>query len=90
MRLATENACKLWLNGKLLLESEDYHSFTKMDQFIGRGEMKAGRNLILVKICQNEQTEDWAQVWQFQLRVCDAIGKAILSRDRSVAAGGGK
>ena len=90
LRLATENACKLCLNGKLLIESEVYHSFTKMDQFIGRGDMKAGRNLILVKICQNEQTEDWAQVWQFQLRVCDGIGNAILSRDRSVAAGGGR
>jgi hypothetical protein len=90
LRLATENACKLWLNGKLLLGSEVYHSFTRMDQFIARGEMKAGRNLILVKICQNEQTEEWAQVWQFQLRVCDAIGKAILSRDRAVATGGAK
>jgi hypothetical protein len=88
LRMATENACKLWLNGKLLLESEVYHSSTGMDQFTGRGEMKAGRNLILVKICQNEQTEEWAQVWQFQLRVCDAIGKAILSQDRSTAAGG--
>jgi hypothetical protein len=85
LRLATENACKLWLNGKLLLESEVYHSFTSMDQFVGRGAMKAGRNLILLKICQNEQTEDWAQVWQFQLRVCDATGTAILSRDRATA-----
>jgi hypothetical protein len=83
LRLATENACKLWLNGKLLLESEVYHSFTSMDQFVGRGAMKQGRNLILVKVCQNEQTEEWAQVWQFQLRVCDATGTAILSRDRA-------
>ena len=82
LRLGTENACKLWLNGKLLLESEVYHSFTSMDQFVGRGD-EQGRNLILVKVCQNEQTEDSAQVWQFQLRVCDATGTAILSRDRA-------
>jgi hypothetical protein len=44
--------------------------------------MKAGRNVILVKICQNEQTEEWAQVWQFQLRVCDPTGNAILSREK--------
>jgi hypothetical protein len=86
LRLGTENACKLWLNGKLLMASEVYHSSTAMDQFIGRGALKAGRNLILLKICQNEQTEDWAQVWQFQLRVCDSTGKAILSRDRAAAA----
>ncbi len=83
LRLGTENACKLWLNGKLLLESEVYHSFTSMDQFVGRGAMKKGRNLILLKICQNEQTEDWAQVWQFQLRVCESSGTAILSRERA-------
>ncbi|HEV2969815.1 MAG TPA: hypothetical protein VGY55_07480 [Pirellulales bacterium] len=82
LRLGTENACKLWLNGNLLLTSEVYHSFTSMDQFVGRGTMKAGRNVILVKICQNEQTEEWAQVWQFQLRVCDPTGNAILSREK--------
>jgi hypothetical protein len=88
LRLATENACKLWLNGKLLFESEVYHSFTAMDQFVCRGKLKAGRNLILVKICQNEQTEDWAQVWQFQLRVCDAVGKAVLSQSSKKTARG--
>jgi hypothetical protein len=44
--------------------------------------LKKGRNEILVKICQNEQTEDWAQTWDFQLRVCDALGTAVLSQDR--------
>ena len=88
-RLGTENACRLWLNGKLLVTSAVYHSNTSMDQFVGRGTLKAGRNVILIKICQNEQTEDWAQVWQFQLRVCDATGKAILSQDRAETKDGG-
>ena len=48
-----------------------------MDQHVGRGVLKAGRNAILVKLCQNEQTEAWAQEWSFQLRVCDAIGGAV-------------
>jgi hypothetical protein len=90
LRLATENACKLWLNSKLLFESEVYHSFTAMDQFVCRGELKPGSNLILVKICQNEQTEDWAQIWQFQLRVCDAVGKAVLSQSPPKSAGGSR
>jgi hypothetical protein len=38
--------------------------------------------VILVKCLQNEQTEDWAQNWDFQLRVCDATGTAVLSMDR--------
>ncbi len=94
LRLGTENACKLWLNGKQLLASEVYHSFSNMDQFVVRGDLKAGSNVILLKVCQNEQTEDWAQVWQFQLRVCDLIGQAILSqagnRKAAATAGGGR
>ena len=35
-------------------------------------------NAILLKICQNEQTEEWAQDWKYQIRVCDSAGAAIL------------
>ena len=34
-------------------------------------------NEILIKVCQNEQTENWAQSWMFQLRLCDATGVAV-------------
>jgi hypothetical protein len=44
--------------------------------------LQAGKNVILVKVCQNEQTESWAQRWEFQLRVCDSIGAAILAPNR--------
>ena len=54
-----------------------------MDQYVGAGELQAGRNLILLKLCQNEQTEEWAQDWKFQLRVCDATGKAVLATNRA-------
>ncbi|MCY2966027.1 MAG: hypothetical protein NT069_20755 [Planctomycetota bacterium] len=43
-------------------------------------------------MCQNEQTDSWAQRWQIQLRVCDPTGTAVLSADRaskSSAAGAG-
>ena len=29
------------------------------------------------KVCQNEQTDDWAQLWSFHLRVCDSLGGAV-------------
>jgi hypothetical protein len=83
LRLASINANKLWLNGELLTASEVYHTNTGLDQYIGRGRLKAGPNAILVKICQNEQTEDWAQRWEFQLRVCDATGTAVLSERKA-------
>ncbi len=85
LRLGTEAANKVWLNGQLLSTANVYHANGTMDQYVGRGQLKAGKNLILLKICQNEQTEDWAQDWKFQLRVCDASGQAILATDRPPA-----
>jgi hypothetical protein len=85
LRLGCINAVKLWVNGKLLDSREVYHSGTQIDQYISRTTLKPGVNVILVKICENEQTESWAQDWQFQLRVCDAVGTAVLSQDRLAA-----
>lgn len=82
LRLGCINANKIWLNGQLLTANHVYHSGRGIDQYVGKGRLKKGANEILLKICQNEQTERWAQDWQFQLRVCDALGTAILSRER--------
>lgn len=82
LRLGTPNSWKVWLNGELLFAREEYHRGMSLDQYRMRGKLKAGRNTILIKLCQNEQTEEWAQRWQFQLRVCDATGTAVLSADR--------
>jgi hypothetical protein len=42
--------------------------------------LKKGKNTLLVKCCQNEQTEQWTVEWRFQLRICDATGTAILPK----------
>lgn len=81
LRMSSANANKLWLNGQLVHEYPTYHRGTDFDQFIDRVTLKAGRNVILVKVCQNEQTQDWAQRWDFQLRVCDLNGAALHSAD---------
>jgi len=81
-RFASDNAVKLWLGGTLIDEHKVYHSGSQMDQYVSRATLEPGRNMILVKVCQNEQTQDWARAWSFQLRVCDATGGAILSADR--------
>jgi hypothetical protein len=83
LRLGTPNSWKVWLNGELVFAREEYHHGMNLDQYRMRGKLKPGKNVILVKICQNEQKEEWAQRWQFQLRVCDATGTAVLSTDRS-------
>ena len=77
LRAGSMNALKIFLNGKLLFGREEYHHGMHLDQHVGKGVLKAGRNTILVKICQNEQTESWAQAWQFQLRLCDDLGTAL-------------
>ena len=82
LRLGCINANKIWLNGALLTRNNVYHANMLIDQYIVNATLKKGTNNILLKIAQNEQEEEWAQRWQFQLRICDANGTAILANDR--------
>lgn len=84
LRWNSKNACKLWLNDQLIDARQVYHADggPALDQYISHGQLQAGRNTIMLKVCQNEQTEGWAQDWGLQLRVCDAVGAAVLSEDR--------
>jgi hypothetical protein len=77
IRLGCKNGWKVWLNGELLFARDEYHRGAKLDQYKLPVRLKKGKNAILVKLCQNEQTEQWTVEWQFQLRVCDATGTAI-------------
>lgn len=79
-RLGSINANKLWINGELVTANEVYHAGSRIDQYIGSCQVKAGENWVLVKICQNNQTESWAQDWQFQFRITDAMGKPVNCR----------
>jgi hypothetical protein len=77
LRLGTESATKVWLNGRLVFEREVYHALTQMDQYVMPLSLQAGRNTLLLKVCQNEQTDTWAGDWKFQARICDATGGAV-------------
>ncbi|HEY2952272.1 MAG TPA: hypothetical protein VGK40_06810 [Verrucomicrobiae bacterium] len=79
VRLGCKNAWKVWLNGKLLFGRDEYHRGMEIDQYRMTGELRPGKNSILVKICQNEQKEDWTKEWEFQLRITDALGTPIAS-----------
>ena len=81
-RLGCKNAWKLWVNGELLFGRDEYHRGMRLDQYRMLATLRRGKNRILLKICQNEQTESWTVEWQFQLRVCDTTGTAILSAAR--------
>ena len=82
IRMGCVNGNKIWVNGKLITSNHVYHANTSIDQYIAKARLNKGRNQILVKVAQNEQEESWAQRWQFQLRICDKYGTAILAADR--------
>jgi hypothetical protein len=79
LRLGCKNGWKVWLNGELLFGRDEYHRGQQMDQYKMKCRLRKGANTILVKCCQNEQKEEWTVEWEFQLRVCDSTGTAILS-----------
>ncbi len=79
LRLACKNGWKVWLNGRLLFGRNEYHLNTQMDHFKLEGELKAGQNTIVVKLCQNAEVQAWTKQWEFQMRVTDAIGTPIFS-----------
>lgn len=78
IRLGTPNAWKVWVNGKIAFSREEYHRGMSLDQYRVPVKLKPGRNRILLKLCQNEQEQDWAQRYQYQLRVSDETGAAVL------------
>ena len=77
LRAGSFNALKMFVNGKPVFERNEYHHGMHLDQHNARITLKKGRNELLLKICQNEQTDSWAQSWIFQARFCDATGVAI-------------
>lgn len=78
LRLGCKDAWKVWLNGELLFGRDEYHRGQQMDQYRMKCHLKKGANTVLVKACQNEQKEQWTVEWEFQLRLCDSAGTALL------------
>ncbi len=74
IRVTTPNAIQVFLDGKKLFEREEYHHGSPLDANIGKGVLKKGNNVVVLKVCQNDQKDAWAQSWEFKLRVCDATG----------------
>ena len=77
IRYGCINASKVFLNGKQVFAREEYHHGESFDQYVVKVTLKPGKNDLLVKVCQNDQKEPFAQVWQFKLRICDATGGAV-------------
>jgi hypothetical protein len=74
VRVTSPTSVKIFLNQKELFGRDEYHHGAPFDGHTGRGTLRKGENVIVVKVCQNNQSETWAQKWEFQVRVCDATG----------------
>lgn len=74
IRVTTTNAVQVFLNGQKIFDREEYHHGASFDHNVARGVLTKTLNLLIVKVCQNNQKEEWAQNWMFQARVCDATG----------------
>jgi hypothetical protein len=77
IRAATEDAVKIYFNGKEVFSREEYHHGRNLDAHVAPVTLRKGRNEIVLKICQDDLTYDWTVDWSFQCRVCDAIGGSI-------------
>jgi hypothetical protein len=77
VRALSQNATKIFVNGKEVLAREEYHHGAFLDQHNATVMMKKGENEILIKVCQNDQTQPWCEPWGFACRLSDSTGKAI-------------
>jgi hypothetical protein len=77
IRAASATALKIFVNDQETFGREIYHQSFSTDSHIAPARLKKGKNTILIKVCQNDQKEPWAQEWRFQLRVTDALGTPV-------------
>lgn len=77
VRATSITSVKIFLNGQEIFARDEYHHGDPLDAHVGKGNLKKGENVIILKVCQNDQKESWAQNWNFKLRVCDDTGGPI-------------
>jgi hypothetical protein len=77
VRASSATAVRLFLNGREILARELYHQNFDRDLLAAPATLMRGKNTILVKVCQNDQTEPFAQNWMFQMRFADALGAKV-------------
>lgn len=79
LRCGADDNCSVWLNGRKVFGREQWLNGTRFDRFITPIRLVAGRNTLLVKVCQGPQHKDpeVSNNWSLQLRLCDEQGRGI-------------
>lgn len=82
VRIGSPCAVVVWVNGRKVMAHEIYHASDAIDQYVAAAEFRRGANTVLVKCCQNEQTEPWAGEWKFQVRITDPLGRPLATQPK--------
>jgi hypothetical protein len=79
LRCGADDNCSVWLNGRQVFAREQWLNGTRFDRFITPVTLAAGRNTLLVKVCQGPQHKDpeVPNNWSLQLRLCDEQGRGV-------------
>ncbi len=79
LRVSADDNCSVWLNGRQVFAREQWQNGTRFDRFITPVTLVAGRNTVLVKVCQGPQHKDpeVPNNWSLQLRFCDQQGRGV-------------
>jgi len=79
LRCGADDNCSVWLNGRQVFAREQWLNGTRFDRFITPVKLVAGRNTLLVKVCQGPQHKDpeVPNNWSLQLRLCDEQGRGV-------------
>jgi hypothetical protein len=88
LRSSADDCLAVWLNGEKVFGREMWLNGTRFDRFITPVRLKAGRNRVLVKVCQGPHHRDPAvgNAWTFQLRLCSPDGEGLALKS-GLAAG---
>jgi len=83
LRTGADDNCTVWLNGQKVFGRQQWLNGIRLDRFVTPVQLRAGKNQLLVKICQGPQHKD-PQVpnnWSLQLRFCDENGAGIALKN---------
>ena len=82
LRCGADDNLTVWLNDEQILAKRQWLNGTRLDRFTAPAVLQAGKNTVLVKVCQGPQHKNPAvpNNWSLQLRFCDASGRAAKFR----------
>lgn len=75
-RGAADDNFTVWVNGRRVFGFEEYRNGIRFDRHRFPAELQAGRNTVLVKICQTPAPNPEPN-WEFILRVVDEDGRGL-------------